>query len=286
MISVLARKSYDDPRVESRRLAVGFAFLIAASMVWFGARGGVVRLLARSSLGCPGREGLIVGALRQEGLSIPQDAAAWSQCYPRPGWVAWTSVYDVEHGVDGTTVAKSQVPIADSDLRVRGIVAGQPYHGQPPVDSDGDGAWEILVEGAPSEPPATKDLTYWGVLRLGARANELVWLGLSEGGGWAGKGARLKPVWREGRGGRKELAFITVAAIRAPQGGLAFKAPETIAVFEAEGGSGLLRPRLLPDDCGITPWNPPNDAPVTLDQRADLELAFRELLPVPQAQPR
>ena len=279
MISVLARTSYDNPRAEGRRLIVSLALLAVASIAWYGARGSVVRLLARSSIGCYGREELILAALRQQDSTVPKDARLWGHSLPRPGWLAWASVYEVDHLNDQSTLAKWQLTLADSTLRVRGVIAGDRLYGQPPLDIGGDGAWEVLVEAAPTGLRMTRDITYWAVLRLRARSNELVWLGLVDGSKWAGSRARVKPIWRDGENGTKELAFITVIVTAVPGGGLVFKPPNTVAVFKPEGADGLLRPKLLPGGCGITPWNPPSDAPVRVNPLAELEPVFRQLLP-------
>jgi hypothetical protein len=125
-----------------------------------------------------------------------------------------------------------------------------------------------------------KDLRWWAVVRLGAEDNEIVWAGMIDTSVWRSRQARLKPIWRDMDGdGSDELVFITVETARTPDGGIVFKPPQTIAVFEWTSPGGVLRTRLLPNGCGILPWNPQGEVPMRVHHTADLDPLVRELLP-------
>ena len=128
---------------------------------------------------------------------------------------------------------------------------------------------------------AQQDISWWVVVRLGDEHNEIVWAGLLDKSVWHSRRMRLRPIWRDEDGdGRDEFVFITVETARTAKGGIVFKPPQTVAVFEWDEPGGMLLPKQLPDDSGITLWTPPNGIPVQVDQKTDLEPLVRELLPV------
>jgi hypothetical protein len=281
---VFGRNSYNARRTEVRTIVAGVGILVVASIGWFFVRDGLTVWLAQSNVGCRGREKLILAAIRQHDPTVPTDAEAFSYVLPPPGWVGWRSVYEVRHLSDSSTLYKSKLTLADGKFRIKGVVRDNvKYWAQPPIGLAGDGKWAILAEVHPTDLDVKKnDLTYFAVLRLCDGFNEVVWLGLLDDAKGRAAGARVKPVWREGNEkGTKELAFITVVATRGPQGGIVFKTPENVAVFKLDSEHGLLASKLLPDDCGIVAWRPPNNAPVRVDQLAELEPLFRKLLPIP-----
>ncbi|NOX59549.1 MAG: hypothetical protein GXP29_11930, partial [Planctomycetes bacterium] len=81
--------------------------------------------------------------------------------------------------------------------------------------------------------------------------------------------------------GTYELVFAQTLPSRRPLPGVAAKPLPILAEFALDRASGLLRTRVLTDGCGITPWDPPSDAPVQLEQTAKLEDVFLKLLPPP-----
>jgi hypothetical protein len=137
------------------------------------------------------------------------------------------------------------------------------------------------MEIGPPQDDAQQDFVWWVVLRLGDEHNEIVWVGLMDESIWHSRRIRLKPIWRDEDGdGRDEFVFITVETARTAKGGIVFKPSQTVAVFEWDEPGGMLLPKLLPDESGITLWTPRNGIPVQVDQDTDLEPLVRELLPV------
>lgn len=193
-----------------------------------------------------------------------------------------TVEYETLH--NGVQRPKSwQTTAVDGRLRLRGkLRAAGDYLIDPPMHIDADGQWKAMLA-----IPAREPFVYYAVLRMGGTANEIIWLGLLDESSWSSRGIRVKPRWEDTDGdGIQDLVFITVVITRGPSGGIVFKPPEIVAAFKLDRPGGVLRPETLPKDCGITPWNPPNQAPVSLDQKTDLESVFRKLLPVPEPAPR
>ena len=139
------------------------------------------------------------------------------------------------------------------------------------------------MEIGPPQDDAQQNFVWWVVLRLGHELNEILWVGLMDESVWHSRRMRLKPIWRDEDGdGQDEFVFITVETARTPAGGIVFKQPQTIAVFEWTSPGGILRTRLLPDDCGIVPRNPQGSVPVRVDQTTDLDPLVHEFLPANQ----
>ena len=67
MTSILERDSFDARLIEFRRIAVVAVGVLVAATAWHGVRGHLLHPAACSSVGCPGREGLIADALRRTG---------------------------------------------------------------------------------------------------------------------------------------------------------------------------------------------------------------------------
>lgn len=277
--TVLTRDSYDPGRLEIRRLAVAALVLLTAGAAWRWASDGLIYDAARSSIGCPGREDLIAAALRQADPSFPDEPRSWNYNLARPEWIAWTSVREIIPQKGGSQLPKWQVAVADSNLTVKGVVAGGGLT-LPPEDADGDGRCEVVMDIVPSLDDARQDIGWRAVLRLGDDHNELVWLGLCDESNWHARKIRPKPIWRDEEGdGQDELVFITVEFVRTPTGGGAFKPPRVIAVFEWTSPGGILQARSLPDDSGILLWDREKDAPLRVNQDTDLDSLVRELLP-------
>ncbi|MCH7720180.1 MAG: hypothetical protein IH988_04215 [Planctomycetes bacterium] len=246
-------------------------------------RATVVYQVACSSIGCPGREALIAAALHRRHSRFLDNAQNWRYNLANPDWIAWSSVR--EHGY-GATRAKWQVTVADHNLAVRGVVAGFWLSVLPPADTDGDGSCEVVKDIGPPPDDAQQDIVWWVVLRIGDEHNEIVWVGLLDESIWTSRRIRLSPIWRDEDGdGRDEFVFVTVEATRTAKGGIAFKPPRTVAVFEWDEAGGILLPKQLPNDAGITLWTPPNGKSVQVEQDTDLEPLVRELLPVVEPEP-
>ena len=282
MTNVLERNSYDDKSVEARRLIALVAVLIVLAGAWHCLRGTLVRGFGAASVGCYGRDGLVRAALRQAGFDISDADQLRGHSLPRPGWVAWSTV-EYETLRDRSQRPKRwQTTVVDGRLRLLGKLPTS-YLDDPPMDIDGDGHWEASIGILASEAERKRPLVYLAVLRMGGTANEIIWLGLFDDSSWSARGIRLFPKWQDTDGdGVQELVFITVVTTRSPSGGIVFKPPETVASFKLDRPGGLLRPGTLPKDCGITPWNPPSNAPVRVDQVSELEPVFLQLLPVPE----
>ena len=286
MTGTLQRDCYDAKSVEARRIVVLVAVLIVLAGVWHGLRSTLVRGFAASSVGCYGREDLVRAALRAAGFDIADGDQLQAHSLPRPGWVAWSTVLEYETLHGQSRVPKSwQTTVVDGRLALLGKLRASIDY--PPMDIDGDGTWEARVTVPASEGDPKRSLVYHAVLRMKAAANELIWLGLVDDSSWRSRGIRVYPKWEDTDGdGVQELVFITVATTRSPGGGIAFNPPEIIASFKLDRPGGVLRPQTLPKDCGITAWDPPSRAPVSLDQNADLQSVFHGLLPVPVPAPQ
>ncbi len=285
MTNLLERNRYDDKSAEVRRLVVLAAILVVLAATWHGLRGTLISSLGASSVGCYGRDGLVRAAVRQAGFDIADGDQLRAHSLPRPGWVAWSTV-EYETLPDRSQRPKSwPTTVVDGRLKLLGkLPVGID---EPPMDIDGDGTWEARVTIPAPEADLKRSLVYHAVLRMKATANELIWLGLVDDSSWRARGIRVFPKWEDTNGdGVQELVFITVVTTRGPSGGIVFKPPEIVALFKLDRPGGLLRPETLPKDCGITAWDPPNHAPVSVDQKADLQSVFHELLPVPEPAPK
>lgn len=262
-----------------RRITVAAIALLASSVLWYGMRGTVAYRVACSSIGCPGRESLIAAALRRNDPRIPAHPQHWNYDLAQPEWIAWSSFRAYMSLEDGSTLRQWQVVVADHDLVVRGVITGDRLP-LPPADSDGDGLCEVVKEIGTLRYDAQQNIVWWAVLRLGDERNEIVWVGLIDESVWRSRQTRLRPIWLDTDGdGVDELVFITVEIAQTPDGRVVFKPPQTVAVFEWTAPGGILRTRLLPDDCGILPWSPEGSVPMRVDQATDLDLLVRELLP-------
>lgn len=280
MNPVLERSCYESRRHEMRFLVATVLVLLVASALWHGVRSAVVYQVACSSIGCPGREALIATALRLRAPQFPDDdPQLWNYSLAKPEWIAWSSVREYVPLGDGSKLPKWQVTVADHNLTVGGVIAKDRLS-LPPADRDGDGLCEVVVEIGPPQDDAEQDFVWWVVLRLGDEYNEIVWLGLMDESIWHSRRIRPKPIWRDEDGdGQDEFTFITVETARTPAGGIVFKPPRTIAVFEWTSPGGVLRTRLLPDDSGILLWSPDGRVPMRTDQATDLHPLVRDLLP-------
>ncbi len=280
MNTLLERRSYDTRQREIRRLAVVILALLVAGIAWHWARNGLVYHAARSSVGCPGRWGLIAAELRQVDPEFPNDPQRWSYDAARPEWIAWPSVREIIRLEDGSNLTKWQVKVADRNLALRGVFTCDRLSIRP-ADADRDGSCEVMKETYAADLGGPYNhLRWWTVVRLGEKDNEVVWAGMIDTRIWRSRRVGLKPIWRDTDGdGMDELVFITIETARTPDGGIVYKTPQTIAVFEWTAPGGILRTRLLPDDCGILPWNPEGHVPMRIDQATDLDVFVRELLP-------
>ena len=282
MNPVLERSCYDSRRHEMRLLAVAALVLLVASALWHGVRRTVVYRVACSSIGCLSRGALISSALRQRYPLLPDDdPQAWSLNWAKPEWIAWSFLQEHVPLGDGAKPPMEQVIVTDHTLTVRGAFAGDVLGAPPPADSDGDGLCEVVL--GFGSLLQEQDVVWWVVLRLGDEHNEIVWIAMMDESIWHSRKIRLKPIWRDEDGdGQDEFVFITVERTRSPAGDIVFKPPQTIAVFEWTAPGGILRTRLLPDDCGILPWSSQGAVPMRVDQTTDFDPLVRGMLPVPE----
>lgn len=276
------RASYDPPRTESFRLVAATVLTLVASAGWHGSRGLVLQCAARSSVGCPGREGLIVAALTEEDFNFPDHARLWSSSLPGRGWVAWASVPDSASSPSSSQVPKWRITIADHLMHIKGRFVGENLS-LAPVQPGSEATWTVVTVSYPQKKKnSLGELTRHAIIRLGEEGNEIVGLVLIDRSGWQARGTRVNPIWRDENGdGVSELAFITVVSYFTPEGKLKFKQPATVAVFSYDPGCGVFRPTLLPDDGSFLSWTPTDDAPVRVGHDVDLDPVLRSLLPVP-----
>ncbi|NOX58997.1 MAG: hypothetical protein GXP29_09095 [Planctomycetes bacterium] len=291
MNNTLSRDGYDNRWVERRRLVGVVAALVVLGGLWQVVQGPLVRASAGASAGCSWREYFVDDGLREAGYRFswrPWPARQTMSCLPRPGWVLRSESLGDGHSPSPPERAERFTQtFVDGNLRLLGkfVVTEDRYTEieLPPMDIDGDGHWEVRVT-----CPAIVDVgcaavpDYLAVMRMGPAANEIVWLGIVDERARDTTKTRVKATWRDTDGdGMHELVFVEVVPVRTSSWDFTFHSPETIAEFALDRASGLLRTRVLTDGCGITPWDPPSDAPVKLDQTAKLEDVFFKLLPPP-----
>jgi hypothetical protein len=280
MKEFLNRACFDARPKEWCRCAILLVIVLSGSALWYGTRDFVVYQLAKSSTGCPGRNELIVAGLRQCG-SLGEDDVAHqlNASWVESSWIAWTIMRECEPAKGAVRFWKSVTVVADLDLIVRGEIEGHSYIFLPPDDRDGDGRCEIVMKMVEAESEASQDLVWWVVARILDGRNEIVWVGLVDEDFWHSRSIRPKPIWRDEDGdGREELVFITVETVRTKNGGIIFKPPEAIAVFEWASSGGILRTKLLSADSHLIPWRPAEPVPLLVEQDADLEQLVREFV--------
>lgn len=286
MTRILQRDSFDPKSTEYRRITVAVFTLLVMAATWHGMRGSLLHQVARSSIGCPGRAELLAAAARRTDPRFPDQATLRSFDPACRDWIAWVSVRETGGTTSPMDPIVWEITVTNAHLEVKGVIVGHSLS-TPPVDADGDGFCEIVMEVwvPPIKPEG--NFVWWIVLRLGDEYNEIVCLALKDRGVWHSRNIRPKPVWRDEDGdGQDEFVFITVETARTASGGIVFKPPQTIAVFKWDKPGGMLFPELLPDDAGIVAWTPPNGQPVRVEPDADLEQIVRKLLPVgEQAKP-
>ena len=293
MRSLFDRDCRDSKRTERRRIALAVGLLVALGVGWRGVREPFLAWLACTNVGCPARGELLAHVLRRKDLTLPEDLVVTGHALPRPGSVVGRFGRPLAPPRDGFSPWEHWAVVADHQLVVKGILATDLYlmgltmlapHG----DADGDGRWEVLVQWLTPED-MKRDTDTYAVVRLGPRANQIAWLGRLNDSAWNARRIRVKPIWRDEDGDdRKELVFVTVEivpvtqqTIFGPQRSVACKPPETVAVFEWESPGGVLRPRMLPPDSGVAPWQPPKGGPLEVDRNEHLQCwpELQELIP-------
>ena len=299
MRDLLRRNSFDTRRTEFRRLVIGVAAILSASISWHVLRLPIVSWIAHSSVGCPSRAVIIASVLRREHQTVPANNELtyrqgqpyptkwlWTHWFPEPGWIVWESVREVEKTGSNSQIYKWMITVADHNLELVGSLGtARNILAAPVNDFDGDGQWEVVLQydATPWEKAKEQHIKRWAVIRLGHDSNEIVWIGLSDFLLWSQKSTRIKPIWRdEDDDGVMELVFVTVKVKKLPNGELGFDPPTTVAVFEWDRVEGILRPRLLPDDSGIISWTPPADGGIQVEQDAEMKEVLAGLLPVPE----
>jgi hypothetical protein len=266
------RQSFDSGRMEAKRIFLGLAFVGVTSTVWHVGLPHLVYLLARSSVGCPARGPLIAEALRNEGVSLPDNEYLFNWTYPYrlrnlrthslpgPGWVAFSRRH---WGQDDEFPDAKDLVFCDAQLKPQGFIRSDdlyvsdcPWHELrcPPGDYDADGFLEVLVC-YPCCAHAEGDVLCYAVLRLHDECNEVVWCGGVDWDVWPGK-EQLWPVLRRNeRTGLADLAFVDLKVIRHADGSHNVAPPNIVALFEWDAPGGSLRPVLLPDRGGIFYWD-------------------------------
>jgi hypothetical protein len=278
MSAILERNARDSSKTEHRRLILIAVATAVAAAAWHGSQGPLIHYFATASIGLDARQCLIHAALCRAGLSVSDEPDVHSACLPRPGCVTWTrhGEWTEQDGIsyyDGMSMT-----VFNHRLEMVGRLDHYLY--SVPMDIDRDGRWEACVMSSASEDGS---LDYVAVIQLDPSGNAIMWLGLHDEGPWRTRGVHVWPIWHdEDDDGIRELVFVTMTTTRTALGVYTFKPPETVASFELDPATGLLRTRELPDGCGITPWEPSAGAPVPVGPDADLDALFRELLPLPE----
>jgi hypothetical protein len=274
MSGLLERHSYDATRVEARRLGIVVVALLALSACWYGVRGALIDRLARSSVGCVGRDSLIITGLRRAGYDVGKTDQVRHQSLSGRGWVAWSATPHPDfYGGISLRTPNMQTTVVDSEFRLMGIAPT--IIKDPPMDIDGDGCWEVHIVGLAVDKDEDSPWEYHAVLRLHPTYNELIWLGSVYNIMRLRAYAIVHEGWLDDDGdGISELAFYSEAP------GYMHESPP-VATFGPECPGGLLRAHKYTPGYGIvTAWDPPADGPIRLDGDEDLLSLFRELLPV------
>jgi len=283
MTGVLKRGSRDSYATEARRLIVLVVVVALLAALWHGFRGMLVRQLAEASVGCRARDGLIRAALRQAGFDVSESDPLRTESLPRPGWIRWESPLETVTIHKGMTQVKRwQAVVLDGHFRYLGrlSVAGAGLA----MDIDGDDCWEVCVCTSATGGVTGMSNRNYAVLRMRPTYNELIWLGwLSENSRSPLLARLVQPTWQDlDEDGTQELVFTAkMLATRSSAGKNAVQVPQVVASFRLDRPGGIMVPLRLPEDCGITAWQPPDDAPVKLEPLADLDAVFRELMAAP-----
>lgn len=292
MTELFHRQSRDARRDEYVRIAICGIALTCASVVWHVTRSAMIHRAAQSSVGCQARTRLIAAALRTRYAGVPRDDVLWSpsagptlwtHSLPRLGWVAWQTYSNPRQLPDTSWHWDSQLQFADDHLLLKGRISPSPGVSVPPLDADGDGRWEFVVEflATPLATQRERDVRRVAVVRLGRDGNEVAWVGLVDANAWAFHRARIEPVWRDEDGDAgSELHFVPLVFARGRAQTPAFKELPTVAILEWDRPGGVLRERLTSTDGTLLSWTAP-PAPFRVAVQEPLDKRLADLLPVP-----
>jgi hypothetical protein len=281
MTELLSRRTIK-PQHDLRRLVAIALTLAFGCVVWRQVRPLLVQELARSSLGCEWRAGLIGAAVCAQYPQLPAMDNGW-------GVQSWRTASSVgvfwrirPPGPDGPSLGYG---VADDTLVLRGTVNTQEVVAIPvPGDWDHDGRVELVTSFdalAGADPRPNANVRSFAVVRLGIDHNEIVAVILVDYSAWARNFPRLRLEWRDADGhGRAELALMRYTRIQPRTVGATFSS-ETVAVFAWDAPGGILRPRLLPDDGSVLVWTPEDGHPLVVATDEPLDPLLARLVPLP-----
>lgn len=296
MMRCLARGDSVPLGVEWRRL-FGAVFLLGMlSLLWHVGRATIVHEMACGSVGCPGRERLLIAALRRAGAPGSHHSAfdvprmhVLTHSLPEP-WVSWPQFTPPPEGGRSRDTVQRGTCYADARLRVRGCLkSGQYRRRDGPGDMDGDGRWEIAVafhaNVGRTVPPM--QMSRWAIVRLDGAHNELLAVVLvDEAAAGPKKQApgvtSVWPVWCDSDDdGAMECQFNFGVVPISLGPGLVVQPPQTLARLDWTGPGGVLVPAVLPDDDSIQVWTPPDGRPLRFPAEAEIQPLLDTVLPIP-----
>lgn len=255
-------------------LSAGLSLVVAGG-AWRVVRPWLTVSLARSSVGCLGREELILAALR----TLYPDRTS-----PQCGMVSSERRW-------GSSVVRWDTPrgtwaFADGDLEFLGEARLDYAWTTSSADADHAGCLEVVSEW-PVTPPSDNPnaaIARWVVLRLHAAHNEVLGIVTADltPGRAAGRSAVVS-TWRDEDGdGLEELVFLSFVRGRLPSGTMGLLPPNVVAVFGWSAPGGALRPRQMPTDGTFVAWAPPDGQPVRTFPQEQLQPLLDTLVPLPE----
>jgi hypothetical protein len=274
------------PQHDLRRLVILLPALALVCVTWHLVRPALVLALARSSLGCESRAGLVGAALHAR---YPQLCAMYD------GW--WAVVVQSWRTANSAGVFWNIRPpgqpvgpsvsygVADETLTLRGTVMTQYLPiSSVPGDWDNDGRVELVTNFAPLTTThfrSNASVPGSAILRLGIDHNEIVAALLVDYSSLSRGSDSLQLEWRaaDGKGGAE---LLLMRYTRAPSGTAGARmSSEVIAALDWDAPGGILRPRLLPDDGSVLVWTPKDGHPLAVAVDEPLDPLLVRLVPLP-----
>jgi hypothetical protein len=273
----LERQQRASRRQDIGRLIVALVLLLAASGVWHAVRPAVTLALARSSIGCYARNGLLAGALEH---LYPQYPVAHYEIFDnlrlgsyllRAGsLVVWHSTQAGHVGAPESEV-ETRVNVADDRLRYLGSLRDIEPMGVRPegFDARGGVTFVAVYEAAEPNAPSSDAGLSLAVLRFAPPSAEVAGLVVHDGNwlDWADTDAD----------GTTEFVLGRIVRRRAQSPKRQYQVQ---AVFKLDD-NGVLFPYDVPPDKGVRFWTPPDGRPVPIPADVSAEEFFRTLAPWP-----
>ncbi len=263
MTDLLQRRPVCSPRRERRVLALAILAVLAASGLWYAIRRPLAFALARSGVGCPGREPFIgaVLPLLYPDLTDGKTAFIWGSSVLRRGRVViWQSTAP-------TNSSDVRRHLADRDLHYLGSIRTTAMiYPCPNGYGDDDGVTLGVIYTAYRElGNSTQSAPACGIVRLRQHRAEVA--GVLTG---PGVGATWKDTDNDGA---PEITFWRVVRGAAPRF-------QVVAAVKLDRDSVPLRDS-LPSDGSILAWTPPDGIPVPIPDGVEATEFFQQLLPLP-----